>query len=181
MSLRWHDRRLLFTDLNNRTNLNLLTPLQNQLIWKPRLMYINALGSATDDDFLKGSTLALIKQSVEIDYDGALTLTLSRESRLFSGSENSLELSKKITQNYPCQFNLKFYPFDTQVLIDNTNGRYAVVVTYTIFVCFLQVCKLMFKVTSGRGEEHIDLMKDDRDITLDGNEILVSFLRPRMT
>ena len=118
VSLRWHDRRLVFTDLSNRTDLNRLTPLQNQLIWKPRLVYLNALGAADEDDFAEGSTLALIKQKQEDSFerDSSFPLTLSREARLFSGSENSLELSKKLTQNYPCQFDLFYYPFDTQVL-----------------------------------------------------------------
>ena len=38
-------------------------------------------------------------------------------ARLLSGDNNSISLKRKYTQQYSCNFNLFYYPFDTQVRI----------------------------------------------------------------
>ena len=34
---------------------------------------------------------------------------------LFSGSDNSIYMTREYFQEYSCPFDLKYYPFDTQV------------------------------------------------------------------
>merc|ERR1719266_3267323 len=82
------------------------------IIWSPRVDVPNALGQVTNqlnDDF---TSVALLKEDVEILPED---FSLSNEAQLFSGEKNAVLLTRKFSQDHACNFNLFYYPFDTQV------------------------------------------------------------------
>ena len=124
VSLDWFDSRLIFTDLHNMSELNTLQPLRKGLIWKPRLIFLNSLGQDGEETFSDQALVYLSRREASRnDHDiglvkddlKSLRLQLPRESRLFPGGNNSLSLQKKLSQNFPCDFDLFYYPFDAQV------------------------------------------------------------------
>ena len=60
---------------------------------------------------------------------------------LFSGSANSLRITREYYLSYSCKFNLYYYPFDTQV------------------------CKMEFAV-QGKTDKYIILQKDGKGVEL---------------
>ena len=117
LNLRWYDKRLTFQNLANKTFFNALDERTKRYIWKPRLAFLNALGPAVveknlDDEF---SSVTLNKEDASAGGSLPEDQSLPREARLFSGESNSIRLQRKYTQQYACNFNLFYYPFDTQV------------------------------------------------------------------
>ena len=78
----------------------------------PKVDVPNALGqvkSQLNDDF---TSVALLKEDEEnLPED----FSLSNEAKLFSGEKNAVLLTRKFSQDHACNFNLFYFPFDTQV------------------------------------------------------------------
>ena len=55
----------------------------------------------------------LVREDDQLDED----ITLSTESGLFSGKKNAIYLTREYYQEYACEFQLIYYPFDTQLCI----------------------------------------------------------------
>ncbi|XP_059086853.1 uncharacterized protein LOC131883401 isoform X1 [Tigriopus californicus] len=111
INLRWYDPRLKFRDLNNETKFNGLNAEESTHLWSPKLEFVNALGPVKQDRDDFGS-LRLIKEETEaLPQD----FSLSREARLYSGEKNSISLQRRYSLDHSCEFDLYYYPFDTQV------------------------------------------------------------------
>ena len=128
LNLRWYDLRIDFRDLNNVTLLNSLSPADRDQIWVPKLGFTNALGpfQTVVDDLTNG---VLIREAKPLEEDVTAAIegkimfkkcrAFSRHifltAMLFSGRSNSIYISREYYQEYGCDFNLVYYPFDTQV------------------------------------------------------------------
>ena len=66
-------------------------------------------------------------------------ITLSTEAMLFSGQDNAIFLTREYYQDYGCNFDLLFYPFDTQM------------------------CEMIFEV-QGKTDNYIRFVKDGEGI-----------------
>ncbi len=64
---------------------------------------------------------------------------------LFSGAKNSISLTREYYQEYACQFDLYYYPFDTQV------------------------CEMRFEV-QGKTEEYVKLQQDGKGVDFQGEQ-----------
>ena len=74
----------------------------------------------------------------------------SEEVLLYEGRHNSIYMTREYFQEYSCQFNLYYYPFDTQV------------------------CKIEFKV-QGKTEEFVKLVQDGRGVEFESRVDLVEY------
>ena len=75
---------------------------------------------------------------------------------LFSGHENAISLAREYYIDYRCEFDLTFYPFDTQVNIWNWKKNW---IKGSYFNLQFQLCEMKFKV-QGKTEKYVKLMKD---------------------
>ena len=143
LNLRWYDLRLDFQDLNNVTSLNALSYEDNLSLWVPKLAFLNALGPFTtlvdkaNIGFLvregprlkeKRSLSEEGKKSnvyeylnfcniiIFMIYNHLCTIYNFWAAMLFSGRDNSIYMTREYFQEYSCAFDLKYYPFDTQVI-----------------------------------------------------------------
>ena len=83
------------------------------IIWSPKVDVPNALGQVksqmTNDEFTSVSLIKENEENLPEDF------SLSNEARLFSGDKNAVLLKRKFSQDHACNFNLFYFPFDTQV------------------------------------------------------------------
>ena len=76
----------------------------------------NALGPTKNQLNDDSTSVKLLKESEETLPED---FSFPNEARLFSGEKNAVLLTRKFSQEHACNFNLFYYPFDTQV--SNTN------------------------------------------------------------
>ena len=107
--LQWFDGRLKYNNLRNSSELNLLKPSDYGQIWFPYFIF--------DNTKQKEISLLDIKSSLKIIRlgDGILKKNEDTENKyVFDGYSNPLEYKRFYSQDFECQFNLHWYPFDTQ-------------------------------------------------------------------
>ncbi|ROT60958.1 putative neuronal pentraxin-2 [Penaeus vannamei] len=119
LSLRWQDTRLQFLNLKDDRSLNLMAGEAIKSIWTPRIFFRNAHGNIfTNLD--QGARVEIIREGPSMP--GPPSLTKESEFlgnggglNIFSGFENSIEISQLYTVRYNCEFNLAMFPFDSQI------------------------------------------------------------------
>ena len=146
LNLRWYDLRIDFRDLNNITALNSLSETDKDSIWTPNLAFVNALGPYHTVVDEKTSGVLIREDEIPLPEDP----TLSTEAMLFSGRSNSILLTREYFLEYSCNFELHYYPFDTQM------------------------CSMQFAV-QGKTENYVKLEKDGVGIEFLGGRILVEY------
>ena len=113
LNLKWYDPRLIFRDLKADETFNDLSAESKMIIWSPKVDVPNALGQVksqmTNDEFTSVSLIKENEENLPEDF------SLSNEARLFSGDKNAVLLKRKFSQDHACNFNLFYFPFDTQV------------------------------------------------------------------
>ncbi|XP_071544757.1 uncharacterized protein [Panulirus ornatus] len=110
LSLRWRDVRLNFLDLKDDLSLNLLSAKSVEAVWSPRVFFSNAKGNVfTNLD--QGSRIECVREGPSRPGPPHHPV----EVNIFSGYENSLEMSQLYTVTYTCDFDLVMFPFDFQV------------------------------------------------------------------
>lgn len=134
LNLRWYDLRVDFKDLNNITSLNSLSEKARDTIWTPQLAFVNALGpfQTVADEMTSGVLIREghpLQEDLSISTEGKNKVTwvvilwslklfhFNLSAMLFSGRENSIMITREYYQEYSCDFDLKYYPFDTQVFL----------------------------------------------------------------
>ncbi|XP_069977730.1 uncharacterized protein [Penaeus vannamei] len=110
LSLQWTDVRLNYLNLKEDRSLNKLSSEEVADIWTPRVHFSNALGNVfTNLD--AGSRLECLRESPSSPGPPYLPV----EVNIFSGRENSLQMSQLYHVTYTCEFDLVMFPFDSQV------------------------------------------------------------------
>ncbi|XP_069167656.1 LOW QUALITY PROTEIN: uncharacterized protein [Procambarus clarkii] len=110
LRLRWKDTRLNFHNLKKDRTLNLLSRESVEDIWTPLVFFSNALGNVFTNLEL-GSRVECVREGPSEPGPHHLP----DEVNVFSGHENSLEMSQLYTASYSCDFDLIRFPFDSQV------------------------------------------------------------------
>ena len=85
---------------------------------------------------------------------------------LFSGRENAIHLTREYYQEYSCQFNLYYYPFDTQVEIQFILCGF---ILQNLEPIFLQMCEMVFEV-QGKTDKYVKLVKDGEGVEFLGKD-----------
>ena len=116
LNLKWYDPRLIFRDLKADETFNDLSQENRKIIWSPKVDLPNAVGPTKNQLNDDSTSVVLLKESEETLPED---FSFPNEARLFSGEKNAVLLTRKFSQEHACNFNLFYYPFDTQV--SNTN------------------------------------------------------------
>ena len=109
LTMKWFDSRLRFKNLKDDINLNNFLPSENVKIWVPELVFEN-----TEE---KPSTMTDEKTTIKVDKGGhfkSSDISENQNVQYFSGSENSISMSRFYNQRFLCDYRLAWYPFDIQ-------------------------------------------------------------------
>ena len=80
-------------------------------MWIPKLIYRNN----RDNDHTRS---ALAESTIFVRRDGDFTRTgldVIDETEVFKGEENPIEMTQSYTKDFQCNYQLQYFPFDTQV------------------------------------------------------------------
>ena len=112
--LEWHDNRLAFQNLKEKTSLNALTENETRQLWLPLVIYANTdqKESTRLGGFWEWSTSMLIIKEGAFTRSGMEEID---EVEVYRGDENTLRMQQTYTHNFQCVYQLVKYPFDTQV------------------------------------------------------------------
>ena len=107
--MQWYDGRLSYTNLRNRTN-HLISDDTAKQVWTPlnRLVHEKALIGRTH---IGESKLYIQEEESSASMDASNAF----EDRLFHGSNNILLARQRARLTYDCTFELRSFPFDTQI------------------------------------------------------------------
>jgi hypothetical protein len=110
-SSRWVDKQLVYQNLKRNYN-NVITPEDMDIIWRPHVVYENIehFGKVIQSG---DKRIIKIDLNAEFHYTQAGNDNIDN-TYLFEGSENSLEYIRYYTIEWLCDFNMAWYPFDTQ-------------------------------------------------------------------
>ena len=109
----WYDPQLNYKDLKKDSRLNLLSPAEEGTVWFPEVVFENV---ASDEDWMEivlSKEYNVVRDIEEDDID-PMGVTAIDNTFMFSGKENYHFLNKEFTILWICQFNMMWYPFDTQ-------------------------------------------------------------------
>ena len=116
--MEWNDHRLEFYNLKMKRSGNTLGQNDTENIWMPYLVFKNTDNSdATIEDPLS------FKAVVAVTRDGnnftPSPMYMVEEINIFDGSSSKITFTEVHTKMFKCEYQLQFYPFDTQVCICN--------------------------------------------------------------
>ena len=118
LSMRWYDPRLDYHNLKRGKESNPLAAELLSELWIPRLTLLNGLSEfltiVTEDDakFYRGAVWRRHKPEVT-DIENAI------EDELFTGTKNPILVHREFYQEFKCDFDLSWYPFDRQLCFMN--------------------------------------------------------------
>ena len=162
INLRWYDGRLVFKDLNTKSLLNGVQTADLQRLWSPQLAFIDALGPyQTKVDDLSVATIVLERSPRSDD------LSQSLEYYGFDAYTNAINLEREYYQDFACEFDLYYYPFDTQV-------RHKDMKPSSNLTSAVQVCHMVFAL-QGFTKEFIALQQDGLGVEYRGKKHLLEY------
>ena len=108
--MNWMDPRLTFYDLQAKTELNSLSANVQSGIWSPKLGFTNAkiIGGTVVDDI---TATVIEKHGLPAPDD----ISRGVEANVYSGAACNILQKREYFVDWTCDYNLLFYPFDTQV------------------------------------------------------------------
>ena len=107
----WFESRATFHNLKKRSSQNTLVDTDINRLWIPNIVYRN---NKDNDDTLT----ALEKSRLKIKRMGNFSrssLDILDEVEIFQGSENPISMTQSYTKPFKCKYELRYFPFDTQV------------------------------------------------------------------
>ena len=110
-TIQWFENRASYHNLKKKSSLNTIRMQDIENIWVPNLIYRNNKENAD-------TRSALGKSKVNINRRGDFTrsgLDILDEIEIFRGKENPIIMHQSHTKTFQCDYNLKVFPFDTQV------------------------------------------------------------------
>ena len=112
ISMEWFEKRVKYHNLKEEITLNRLTSSEMAELWIPYVIYHNTdmMDAVKMDDE--------IDTTMTVTREGNFTrspLSVADEVLIFEGSENRITLNQTYSKMVQCTYNLRKYPFDTQV------------------------------------------------------------------
>ena len=130
----WLESRATFHNLKTRSSRNTLVLIDVKRLWIPNIIYRN---NKDNDDTVS----ALEKSKLKIERLGNLSrsdISSLDEIEIFEGKENPISMIQSYTKPFKCNFDLRYFPFDTQVCSNKFIGSEP--------ICDGQVCQIIFAV-----------------------------------
>ncbi|XP_059081195.1 uncharacterized protein LOC131879020 [Tigriopus californicus] len=118
----WSDSRLKLADLSEEESRNVLSQIDLATIWIPQIILANTL-----------SPIQQKRLETDIGFAKALNpgkwteITEATEAILFEGESSTISLKRDDLQEFQCNFDLQYYPFDTQtchIIFQTTEKQY---------------------------------------------------------
>ena len=107
----WRETRATYYNLKKKLSQNTLEPKESSKLWIPNLIYRNNKDN-------EGSRSELNKSVFKIDRQGNFTrsgIEVADEIEIFAGDDNPIFMLQSYTKDFRCHYNLRVFPFDTQV------------------------------------------------------------------
>ena len=110
LQMKWVDPRLTFLDLRGASELNSLSSQVQAKIWSPKLSFTNAkiIGGTLVDDT---TTTIIQRNGIPAPDD----VRRAVEANVYEGVKSNILQKREYFTDWTCDYNLLFYPFDTQV------------------------------------------------------------------
>ena len=115
ITLKWKENnRVVYHNLKRDNNLNVLSTEDISNMWLPQVIYDN-----TDQkEVTRLGAMWEWSTPISVIREGSFIrsgLDVVDETEIFKGGENTLSMQQVYTWQFQCTYNLKDYPFDTQV------------------------------------------------------------------
>ena len=108
----WIDPRLVYKNLKRNTDLNVLSEDETDAIWTPQIVFYNTKGK--EESVADERTILSVIPGEEFKFERTDQTTFEN-IYMFQGGENNLKLSKTHDTKFLCQYDMAWYPFDTQI------------------------------------------------------------------
>ena len=109
VNLEWLDPRITFYNLHGDRNLNSLVEKEKQMIWTPSLIFENTdENTRTTTD---GESIISVKREGNFTQNTVEDLD---NTYMFRGEDNPLDMSRVYETEWICDYQMNWYPFDTQ-------------------------------------------------------------------
>ena len=103
LQLKWFEGRMNFLNLRDSGRSNLETQ-EMEALWVPKIVFYNT----------KERSKTLVDEDANMYIERMGSFTVAKNKRLFKGSENPLSVSRFYKTDFICDFDMAWYPFDTQ-------------------------------------------------------------------
>ena len=103
LQMKWYEGRMNFQNLRETGKTNLKNQ-EMKLLWKPKIVFYNT----------KDRLESIVDGKTSMDVERMGNFTVAKNKLVFKGSENPLSVSRFYKTNFICDFNMAWYPFDTQ-------------------------------------------------------------------
>ena len=110
LSMTWYDFRLEFHNMKKNFNMNTLTKDDKPILWVPQLVFTNTKARDNTKNDEKSQIVAKRMSGYKLSED-----SVKDNIFIFEGKENPLILSRVYDVSWICEYNMRWYPFDTQV------------------------------------------------------------------
>ena len=108
--MEWFDSRLLFYNLKDDEEMNSLLYEEKQKIWVPSIIFQNTENELISLNDHKASISVRKMKNGTLNLDGLI----SEDIDIYEGSENPITMSRVYDIEFLCEFEMHWYPFDTQ-------------------------------------------------------------------
>ena len=104
MNMKWYEGRMNFLNLRAESGKNNLKNQEMKLLWIPKIVFYNTKKRL--------KTIVDGETSMEVERMG--NSTIAKNKLVFKGLENPLSVSRFYKTNFICNFDMAWYPFDSQ-------------------------------------------------------------------
>ena len=134
LRLEWKDERLIFYNLNENPQSNIIDEQNKDKIWIPPLIFNNTFNNLR----IKNEESANIFVKKEGNHRDA-PLSRVDEDYYYTGSENVLMFHNDYSLELHCNLDLQNYPFDTQTCAIQANTNFSQIYCILIFLIIMFV------------------------------------------
>ena len=108
----WYDSQLSYQNLKKNSAKNIISTEDMKMMWKPWTITKNIKNVDEVKKTDKGDKMTIIPNSnFKFTRDEKTNI---HNTMLFKGSENAISYERQITVNFVCNYNMRWYPFDSQ-------------------------------------------------------------------
>ena len=112
LNMEWFDPRLEYHDIKPNIDLNVLSLREMESIWVPVLNFHNTRSHLKTQ--MDRNVITKIFPSENFTYERA-DMSEVNNKYFFKGSENTIFMSRSYDTYFLCEYNMAYYPFDTQI------------------------------------------------------------------